>query len=177
MIKYKDLDKPNQLQIKFHYLCSLLVDLVHGSADDSLLQVIYNLGKVKNSRTFVELDYCDPEFRDIVKVRQGKIYQHIQLRQTSTSWVLGFFGSSSQYEDDWIEFKVADINDTDDFYSIDLNEELSLIAYANLETSLFLELVSLTVPLATDLGHSQKNITQDLNRLTVIYNNTNKLWV
>lgn len=177
MIKYKDLDKPNQLQIKFHYLCSLLVDLVHGSADDSPLQVIYNLGKVKNSRTFVELDYCDPDFRDIVKLRQGNIYQHIQLRQTPTSWVLGFFGSSSQYEDDWIEFKLADINDTDDFYSIDLNEELSLIAYANLETPLFLELVSLTVPFAKALGHSQNKITQDLNRLTMIYSNTNKLWV
>ena len=91
--------------------------------------------------------------------------------------MLGFFGSSSQYEDDWIEFKLADINDTDDFYSIDLNEELTLIAYANLETPLFLELVSLTVPLAISLGHSQNKITQDLNRLTVIYNNTNKLWV
>lgn len=176
-MKFRDLDNSNQLQVKFHYLCSLLVDLVHGSADDSPLQVIYNLRKVKNSRTFVELDYCDPEFRDIVKVRQGKIYQHIQLRQTPTSWVLGFFGSSSQYEDDWIEFKLADINDTDDFYSIDLNEELSLIAYANLETPLFLELVSLTVPFAKALGHSQNKITQDLNRLTVIYNNTNKLWI
>ena len=176
-MKFRDLDEPNKLQIKFHYLCSLLVDLVHGSADDSPLQVIYNLRKVKNSRTFVELDYCDPDFRDIVKVKQGKIYQHIQLRQTSTSWILGFFGSSSQYEDDWIEFKLADINDNEDFYSIDLNEELSLIAYANLETSLFLELVSLTISLATDLGHSQKKITQDLNRLTVIYSNTNKLWV
>ena len=177
MIKYKDLNNSNQLQVKFHYLCSLLVDLVRGSADDSPLQVIYNLGKVKNSSNFVELDYCDPEFRDIVKVRQGKIYQHIQLRQTPTSWVLGFFGCSSQYEDDWIEFKLADINDTDDFYSIALNEELSLIAYANLETPLFLELVSLTVPLATDLGYSQKKITQDLNRLTMIYSKTNKLWV
>lgn len=176
-MKFRDLDEPNKLQIKFHYLCSLLVDLVHGSADDSPLQVIYNLRKVKNSRTFVELDYCDPDFRDIVKVKQGKIYQHIQLRQTSTSWILGFFGSSSQYEDDWIEFKLADINDNEDFYSIDLNEELSLIAYANLETSLFLELLSLTISLATDLGHSQKKITQDLNRLTVIYSNTNKLWV
>ena len=177
MIQYKDLDEPNKLQIKFHYLCSLLVDLVHGSADDSPLQVIYDLRKTPNSSKFVELDYCDPDFRDIVKVRQGKIYQHIQLRQTPTSWVLGFFGSSSQYEDDWIEFKLADINDTDDFYSIDLNEELSLIAYANLETPLLLELVSLTVPLATDLGYSQKKITQELNRLTVIYSNTNKLWV
>ena len=177
MIKYKDLDKSNQLQVNFHYLCSLLVDLVHGFADDSPLQVIYDLRKAPNSRTFVELDYCDPDFRDIVKVKQGKIYQHIQLRQTPTSWVLGFFGSSSQYEDDWIEFKLADINDTDDFYSIDLNEELSLIAYANLETLLFLELVSLTVSLATALGHSQKKITQDLNRLTVIYSNTNKLWI
>ena len=177
MIKYKDLNNSNQLQVKFHYLCSLLVDLVRGSADDSPLQVIYNLRKVKNFSNFVELDYCDPEFRDIVKVRQGKIYQHIQLRQTPTSWVLGFFGSSSQYEDDWIEFKLADINDTDDFYSIDLNEELSLIAYANLETPLFLELVSLTVSLATALGYSQKKITQELNKLTVIYNNTNKLWI
>lgn len=177
MIQYKDLDEPNNLQIKFHYLCSLLVDLVHGSADDSPLQVIYDLRKTPNSSKFVELDYCDPEFRDIVKVRQGKICQHIQLRQTPTSWVLGFFGNSSQYEDDWIEFKLADINDTDDFYSIDLNEELSLIAYANLETPLLLELVSLTVPLATDLGYSQKKITQELNRLTVIYSNTNKLWV
>ena len=150
---------------------------MHSSADDSPLQVIYNLGKVKNSSNFVELDYCDPEFRDIVKVRQGKIYQHIQLRQIPTSWVLGFFGSSSQYEDDWIEFKLADISDTDDFYSIDLNEELSLIAYANLETPLFLELVSLTVSLATALGYSQKKITQELNKLTVIYNNTNKLWI
>lgn len=177
MIKYKDLDKPNQMQIKFHYLCSLLCGLVHGSVDDSPLQVIHNLSKLENSRTFVELDYCDPEFRDIAKIKQGKIYQHIQLRYTHTSWVLGFFGCSSQYEDDWIEFKLADINDTDDFYSIDLNEELSLVAYANLECPLFLELVSLTVPLAKDLGHSQKNITQDLNRLTVIYNNTNKLWI
>ena len=177
MVKYKDLDKPNKLQVKFHYLCSLLVDLVHGSADDSPLQVIHNLRKMENSRTFVELDYCDPDFRDIVKVRQGKIYQHIQLRQTPTSWVLGFFGSSSQYEDDWIEFKLADINDTDDFYSIALTEELSWIAYANLETPLFLELVSLTVSLATALGHSQKKITQDLNRLIMIYSNTNKLWV
>lgn len=176
-MKFRDLDEPNKLQIKFHYLCSLLVDLVHGSADDSSLQVIHNLRKMETSRTFVELDYCDPDFRDIVKVRQGKIYQNIQLRQTPTSWVLGFFGRSSQYEDDWIEFKLADINDTDDFYSIDLNEELSLIAYVNLETPLFLELVSLTVSLATDLGHSQKKITQDLNRLTVIYNNTNKLWI
>lgn len=176
-MKFKDLDEPNKLQIKFHYLCSLLVDLVHGSADDSPLQVIYDLRKVPNSRTFVELDYCDPDFRDIVKVKQGKIYQRILLRQTPTSWVLGFFGSSSQYEDDWLEFKLADINDTHDFYSIDLNEELSLIAYANVETLLFLELVSLTVPLATDLGHSQKKITQELNRLTVIYSNTNKLWV
>ena len=177
MIQYKDLDEPNKLQIKFHYLCSLLVDLVHGSADDSPLQVIYDLRKTPNSSKFVEFDYCNPKFRDIVKVRQGKSCQHIQLRQTPTSWVLGFFGSSSQYEDDWIEFKLADINDTDDFYSIDLNEELSLIAYANLETPLLLELVSLTVPLATDLGYSQKKITQELNRLTVIYNNTNKLWI
>ena len=176
-MNFKDLDEPNQLQVKFHYLCSLLVDLVHGSADDSPLQVIYNLRKVKNSRTFIELDYCDPDFRDIVNVKQGAVYQHIQLRQTPTSWVLGFFGSSSQFEDDWFEFKLADINDTDDFYSIDLNEELSLVAYGNLENPLFLELVSLTVPLATDLGYSQKKITQDLNRLTVIYNNTNKLWV
>lgn len=176
-MKFRDLDEPNKLQIKFHYLCSLLIDLVHGSADDSPLQVIYDLRNTPNSSKFVELDYCDPEFRDIVKVRQGKICQHIQLRQTPTSWVLGFFGSSSQYEDDWIEFKLADINDTDDFYSIDLNEELILIAYANLETPSLLALVSLTVPLATDLGYSQKKITQELNRLTVIYSNTNKLWV
>ena len=88
-----------------------------------------------------------------------------------------FFCSSSQYEEDWFEFKLADINDDDneDFYSIDLNSELSYLAYANLENSLFLELVSLTIPLATDLGYSQKKITQDLNRLTVIYYNTNKL--
>ena len=176
-MKFRDLDKPNQLQVKFSYLCSLLVDLVHGSADDSPLQVIYALRKTPNSRTFIELDYCDPDFRDIVNVKQGAVYQHIQLRQTPTSWVLGFFGSSSQFADDWFEFKLADINDTDDFYSIDLNEELSLVAYGNLENPLFLELVSLTVPLATDLGYSQKKITQDLNRLTVIYNNTNKLWV
>lgn len=176
-MKFKDLDEPNQLQVKFHYLCSLLVDLVHGSADDSPLQVIHNLRKMENSRTFVELDYCDPDFRDIVKVKQGTFYQHIQLRQTPTSWVLGFFGISSQFEDDWLEFKLADINDTDDFYSIDLNEELSLVAYANLESPLFLELVSLTVPLVTDLGYSQTKITKDLNKLTVIYNNTNKLWV
>lgn len=176
-MKFKDLDEPNQLQVKFHYLCSLLVDLVHGSVDDSPLQVMYDLRKTPNSRTFVELDYCDPDFRDIVKVKRGKIYQHIQLRQTPTSWVLGFFGSSSQFEDDWLEFKLADINDTNDFYSIDLNEELSLVAYSNLENLLFLELVSLTVPLATDLGYSQKKITQELNRLTVIYNNTNKLWI
>ena len=177
MIKYKDLDKPNQLQVKFHYLCSLLVDLVHGSADDSPLPVLSDLRKVPNSRNFVELDYCDPDFRDIVNVKQGAIYQHIQLRQTPTSWVLGFFGSSSQFEDDWFEFKLTDINDTDDFYSIDLNSELSYVAYANLENPLFLELVSLTIPLVIDLGYSQKKITQDLNRLTVIYNNTNKLWV
>lgn len=176
-MKFKDLDEPNKLQIKFHYLCSLLVDLVHGSADDSPLQVIYDLRKTLNSRTFIELDYCDPDFRDIVNVKQGAVYQHIQLRQTPTSWVLGFFGSSSQFEDDWFEFKLADINDTDDFYSIDLNEELSLVAYGNLENPLFLELVSLTVSLATALGHSQKKITQDLNRLTVIYSNTNKLWI
>ena len=176
-MKFKDLDEPNQLQVKFHYLCSLLVGLVHGSADDSPLKVICDLRKTPNSRAFVELDYCDPDFRDIVKVKQSKIYQHIQLRQTSTSWVLGFFGSSSQFEDDWLEFKLADINDTDDFYFIDLNEELSLVAYNNLENPLFLELVSLTVLLAMDLGYSQKKITQELNRLTVIYNNTNKLWV
>lgn len=176
-MKFKELNELNQLQVKFHYLCSLLVGLVHGSVDDSPLKIICDLRKTPNSRTFVEFDYCNPDFRDIVKVKQSKIYQHIQLRQTPTSWVLGFFGSSSQYEDDWIEFKLADINDTDDFYSIDLNEELSLIAYANLETPLLLELVSLTVPLATDLGYSQKKITQELNRLTVIYNNTNKLWV
>lgn len=176
-MKFRDLDEPNKLQIKFHYFCSLLVDLVHGSADDSPLQVIYDLRKTPNSRKFVEFDYCDPAFRDIVKVKQGTFYQHIQLRQTPTSWVLGFFGSSSQFEDDWFEFKLADINDTDDFYSIALNEELSLVAYANLENPLFLELISLTILLATDLGYSQKKITQDLNRLTVIYNNTNKLWV
>lgn len=176
-MKFKELNEPNQLQVKFHYLCSLLVGLVHGSADDSPLKVICDLRKTPNSCDFVELDYCDSDFRDIVKVKQSKIYQHIQLRQTSTSWVLGFFGSSSQFEDDWLEFKLADINDTDDFYSINLNEELSLVAYNNLENPLFLELVSLTVPLVTDLGYSQKKITQDLNRLTVIYNNTNKLWV
>ena len=161
-MKFRDLDEPNKLQIKFHYLCSLLVDLVHGSADDSPLQVIHNLRKMGNSRAFVEFDYCDPDFRDIVKVRQGKIYQHIQLRQTPTSWVLGFFGSSSQYEDDWIEFKLADINDTDDFYSIDLNEELTLIAYANLETPLFLELVSLTVPFSEQDNSRFKQIDSDL---------------
>jgi len=76
-MKFRDLDEPNKLQIKFHYLCSLLVDLVHGSADDSPLQVIHNLRKMENYCTFVELDYCDPDFRDIVKVRQGNIYQHI----------------------------------------------------------------------------------------------------
>ena len=90
----------------------MLVDLVHGSADDSPLQVIYDLRKAPNSRTFIELDYCDPDFRDIVKVRQGKIYQHIQLRQTPTSWVLGFFGSSSQYEDDCIEFNILPVSPT-----------------------------------------------------------------
>ena len=109
-MKFRDLDNSNQLQVKFHYLCSLLVNLVHGSVDDSPLQVIYNLRKMETSRTFVELDYCDPEFRDIVKVKQGKIYQHIQLRQTPTSWVLGFFGSSSQYEDDWIEFNILPVS-------------------------------------------------------------------
>lgn len=176
-MKFKDLDEPNQVQVKFHYLCSLLVDLVHGSADDSPLQVIYDLRKTPNSRNFVELDYCDSDFRDIVKVKQGKIYRHIQLRQTPTSWILGFFGSSSQYEDDWFEFKLADINDTENFYSIDLSSELSYVAYANLENPLFLEWVSLTVSLATDLGYSQKKITQNLNKLTVIYNNTRKLWV
>lgn len=46
MIKYKDLNKPNQLQVKFHYLCSLLVDLVHGSADDSSLQVQRSRNKI-----------------------------------------------------------------------------------------------------------------------------------
>lgn len=176
-MKFKELNEPNQLQVKFYYLCSLLVGLVHGSVDDSPLKIICDLRKIPNSRAFVELDYCDPDFRDIVKVKQSKIYQHIQLRQTSTSWVLGFFGSSSQFEDDWLEFKLADINDTDDFYSIDLSEELSLVAYNNLENPLFLELVSLTVPLATDLGYSQTKITQDLNKLTVIYYNANKLWV
>lgn len=176
-MKFKDLDEPNQLQVKFHYLCSLLVDLVHGSADDSPLQVIHNLRKMENSRTFVELDYCDPDFRDIVKVRQGKIYQHIQLEHTPTSYWLSFLGCSSQHEDDSFEFLIAKINDDDDVYKIDLNNCLSDIAYTNLENFLFLELVSLTVPLATDLGYSQKKITQELNRLTMIYSNTNKLWV
>lgn len=176
-MKFKELNEPNQLQIKFHYLCSLLVDLVHGSADDSPLKVIYDLRNTTNPHNFVELDYCDLDFRDIVKVKQDKIYQHIQLKQTPTSWVLGFFGGSSQFEDDWFEFQLADINDNDDFYSIDLSDDLRLVAYANFENPLFLELVSLTVPLATDLGYSQKKITQDLNRLTAIYNNTNKLWI
>lgn len=48
MIKYKDLDKPNQMQIKFHYLCSLLCGLVHGSVDDSPLPVLYDLRKASN---------------------------------------------------------------------------------------------------------------------------------
>lgn len=60
---------------------------------------------------------------------------------------------------------------------IELNNYLSGIAYINLENPLFLEFVSLTVPLAMDLGYSQKKITQELNRLTVIYSNTNKLWI
>ena len=75
------------------------------------------------------------------------------------------------------EAEVSLLHTEMDFYSIDLNEELSLVAYSNLENLLFLELVSLTVPLAMDLGYSQKKITQDLNKLTVIYNNTNKLWI
>lgn len=90
-MKFKDLDNSNQLQVKFHYLCSLLVDLVHGSADDSPLQVIYDLRKTPNSRTFVELDYGDLDFRDIVKIKQGLIYQHITLENTSTSYWLSFF--------------------------------------------------------------------------------------
>ena len=176
-MKFKELNEPNQLQIKFHYLCSLLVDLVRGSADDSPLQVIYDLRKTPNSRTFVELDYGDSDFRDIVKIKQGLIYQHITLENTSTSYWLSFLGCYSQYEDDSFEFLLANIKDNNDFYTIELNNYLSSIAYTNSENPLFLELVSLTVPLATDLGYSQKKITQELNRLTVIYNNTNKLWV
>ena len=175
-MKFKELNEPNQLQIKFHYLCSLLVDLVHGSIDDSPLPVHNSRFSVKNN-TFVELDYCDSEVRDLVKLEGSDIVQSIYLAQTRTSWLLRFFGKSSCNEDDTLDFLLATITDDEDFYSIDLNEELSLVAYANLETPLFLELVSLTVPLATDLGYSQKKITQELNRLTLIYNNTNNLWV
>lgn len=127
--------------------------------------------------TFVELDYCDPEVRDLVKLGDGEIVQSLHIEQTRTSWLLRFFGKSSCDEDDTLDFLLATIIDDEDFYSIDLNEELSLVAYTNLETPLFLELVSLTVPLAKDLGYSQKKITQDLNKLTMIYNNTNKLWI
>jgi hypothetical protein len=176
-MKFKDLSEPNQLQVKFHYLCSLLVDLVHGSADDSPLQVIYDLRKTPNSRTFVELDYGDSDFRDIIKIKQGLIYQHITLENTSTSYWLSFLGCSSQHEDDSFEFLLANIKDNNDFYTIELNNYLSSIAYTNLENPVFLELVSLTLPLATDLGYSQKKINQELNKLTVIYSNTNKLWV
>lgn len=176
-MKFKDLSEPNQLQVKFHYLCSLLVDLVHGSADDSPLQVIYDLRKTPNSRTFVELDYGDSDFRDIIKIKQGLIYQHITLENTSTSYWLSFLGCSSQHEDDSFEFLLANIKDNNDFYTIELNNYLSSIAYTNLENPVFLELVSLTLPLAIDLGYSQKKITQELNRLTVIYSNTNKLWI
>lgn len=109
-MKFKNLDELNKLNVKFYYLCSLLVNLVHGSSDDSPLPVLCDLRKAGNFRTFVELDYCDPNFRDIVKVKQGAIYQHSQLRQTPTSWVLSFFSSSSQYEDDWIEFNVIYYN-------------------------------------------------------------------
>ena len=105
-MKFKNLDELNKLNVKFYYLCSLLVNLVHGSSDASPLPVLCDLRKAGNFRTFVELDYCDPDFRDIVKVKQGAIYQHIQLKQTPTSWVLSFFGSSSQYEDDWFEFNL-----------------------------------------------------------------------
>lgn len=175
-MKFKELNEPNQLQIKFHYLCSLLVDLVHGSIDDSPLPVHSSRFSAKNN-TFVELDYCDSEVRDLVKLEGSDVVQSIYLAQTRTSWFLRFFGKSSCNEDDTLDFLLATITDDEDFYSIDLNEELSLIAYANLETPLFLELVSLTVSLATALGHSQKKITQDLNRLTMIYSNTNKLWV
>lgn len=125
----------------------------------------------------MELDYCDSEVRDLVKLEGSDIVQSIYLAQTRTSWLLRFFGKSSCNEDDTLDLLLATITDDEDFYSIDLNEELSLIAYANLETPLFLELVSLTVSLATALGLSQKKITQDLNRLTMIYSNTNKLWV
>jgi hypothetical protein len=175
-MKFKDLDEPNQLQVKFHYLCSLLVGLVHGSIDDSPLPIHNNRVSSKHT-TFVELDYCDPEVRDLVKLETGEIVQSFHVEQTRTSWLLRFFGKTSQDEDDTLDFLLATITDDEDFYSIDLNDELSLVAYANLENPLFLELVSLTVPLATDLGYSQKKITQDLNKLTVIYHNTNKLWV
>jgi hypothetical protein len=154
----------------------LLVDLVHGSIDDSPLPVHSSRFSAKNN-TFVELDYCDSEVRDLVKLEGSDIVQSIYLAQTRTSWLLRFFGKSSCNEDDTLDLLLATITDDEDFYSIDLNEELSLIAYANLETPLFLELVSLTVSLATALGLSQKKITQDLNRLTMIYSNTNKLWV
>lgn len=175
-MKFKELNEPNQLQIKFHYLCSLLVDLVRGSIDDSPLPIHNNRVSSKHT-TFVELDYCDPEVRDLVKLENGEIVQSFHVEQTRTSWLLRFFGKSSCNEDDTLDFLLATITDDEDFYSIDLNEELSLVAYANLETPLFLELVSLTVSFATDLGYSQKKITQDLNRLTAIYNNTNKLWI
>ena len=176
-MKFKDLSESNQLQVKFHYLCSLFVDLVSGSVDDSPLQVIYDLRNTPNSRTFVELDYVDSDFRDIVKIKQGLIYQHIKLENTSTSYWLSFLGCSSKHEDDSFEFLLANIKDNNGFYTIELNNYLSSIAYTNLENHVFLELVSLTVSLAMDLGYSQKKITQDLNRLTVIYNDENKLWI
>lgn len=176
MVRFKELDEPNQLQVKFHYLCSLLVDLVHGSIDDFPLSVHSSRVSAKNN-AFVELDYCDSEVRDLVKLEDGEVLQSIHLEQTRTAWFLRFFGKASQYEDDTLDFLLATLTDDMDFYSIDLNEELSLVAYSNLENLLFLELVSLTVPLAMDLGYSQKKITQDLNKLTVIYNNTNKLWI
>ena len=125
----------------------------------------------------MELDYCDSEVRDLVKLEGSDIVQSIYLAQTRTSWLLRFFGKSSCNEDDTLDFLLATITDDMDFYSIDLNEELSLVAYSNLENPLFLELVSLTMPLAIDLSYSQKKITQELNRLTVIYSNTNKLWI
>ncbi len=175
-MKFKELNEPNQLQIKFHYLCSLLVDLVHGSIDDSPLPIHSSRFSAKNN-TFVELDYCDSEVRDLVKLEGSDIVQSIYLAQTRTAWFLRFFGKASQDEDDTLDFLLATITDDMDFYSIDLNEELSLVAYSNLENPLFLELVSLTMPLAIDLGYSQKKITQELNRLTVIYSNTNKLWI
>lgn len=152
------------------------VDLVHGSIDDSPLPVHTSRVSSKNT-TFVELDYFDPEVRDLVKLENGEIVQSLHVEQTRTSWFLRFFGKSSCDEDDTLNLLLATIIDDEDFYSIDLSEELSLVAYANLENPLFLELVSLTVPLAMDLGYSQKKITQELNRLTVIYNNTRKLWV